>query len=217
MRAARIIRPSVVVGVILTAAAFSAPAPAAPPPALPRPPNPISPPPPRPPANATASWNAIEALAVFLGTWHGTEVYHGPFGDFTYSVYRSVSRLGGLDVVLLEEGRVSYSIGVPAGPSRPVPQFDVIAFNVKARRYEVYMPGYRFFIGDEGSSQLVELARPDPRTITWSEALEGGASRRTTVTIDGPAWRERIENVAPDGIATLLSEINLTRDQPPAP
>jgi hypothetical protein len=169
----------------------------------------VSPPP--PPAEGAASWKAIEALAPFQGRWAGPEVQHTPSGDFTRYVYRTVTRLGVQDVLLLEQGVIGDA------PGRQLPQaYDVINYDVKAERYKAYLPGYRLFTDDSDTSQLATIERPDPYTLVWNAHLDDGGARRTTIVVTDRHWRERIERISAKGAVQLLSDLDLTRDWPAA-
>jgi hypothetical protein len=169
-------------------------------------------PPPPPPAGYVASWKAIDALDPFLGRWKGAETQHGRYGDSKRSAYRLVTRPSGRDLLLLESGTFPFDAG------KPFPEaFDVIVFDVATRRYKAFLPGYREFTGDEQTAELVEVTRPAPDTLVWSASAGPASRRRTTVTISGNQWRERIEAVAPDGTAKIVSDLTLEREAPPVP
>jgi hypothetical protein len=126
-------------------------------------------------------------------------------------VYRTVTRLGGKDVVLLEQGLIG------SAPGQRLPDaYDIISYDVKAGRYKAYLPGYRLSTDDGDTSQLATIERPDANTIVWSANLDDGGRRRTTIVVTNRHWRERIERISAKGAVQLLSDLDLTPDWPSA-
>lgn len=168
-------------------------------------------PPPPPPAGYMASWAAIDVLNSFVGRWSGTEIGHvitgnGKVIDYPARRYLDVKRPKGRDLLFVEGGSDDVSAHAEF--------FDVITFNPKDGKYEIFLPGYRVFSGSSKTSALVPLIQDAAGHLTWSVARDDGATTRTTVWLDSQMLHRRQELVEADGNTRDEADAVLTKERP---